>query len=135
MTVRKITHRLLIGIILMVASCGKSEKTDDGMIAAHAAKLYYENLIRGKGDQFLDGTDMPDTIPDDYRRQLLKNFEQFCVRQKEEHKGIDSVSINHAEFFEKDSTASVFLLLHFGDSTTEQIVVPMLKKKGLWIMR
>lgn len=74
-------------------------------------------------------------IPDDYRRQLLKNFEQFCVRQKEEHKGIDSVSINHAEFFEKDSTASVFLLLHFGDSTTEQIVVPMLKKKGLWIMR
>lgn len=135
MTVRKITHRLLLGIILMVASCGKSEKTDDGMIAAHAAKLYYENLIRGKGDQFLDGTDMPDTIPDDYRRQLLKNFEQFCVRQKEEHKGIDSVSINHAEFFEKDSTASVFLLLHFGDSTTEQIVVPMLKKKGLWIMR
>lgn len=135
MTVRKISHCLLIGIILMVASCGKSEKTDDGMIAAHAAKLYYENLIRGKGDQFLDGTDMPDTIPDDYRRQLLKNFEQFCVRQKEEHKGIDSVSINHAEFFEKDSTASVFLLLHFGDSTTEQIVVPMLKKKGLWIMR
>lgn len=135
MTVRKISHRLLLGIILMVASCGKSEKTDDGMIAAHAAKLYYENLIRGKGDQFLDGTDMPDTIPDDYRRQLLKNFEQFCVQQKEEHKGIDSVSINHAEFFEKDSTASVFLLLHFGDSTTEQIVVPMLKKKGLWIMR
>lgn len=135
MTVRKISHCLLIGIILMVASCGKSEKTDDGMIAAHAAKLYYENLIRGKGDQFLDGTDMPDTIPDDYRRQLLRNFEQFCVRQKEEHKGIDSVSINHAEFFEKDSTASVFLLLHFGDSTTEQIVVPMLKKKGLWIMR
>lgn len=135
MTVRKISHRLLLGIILMVASCGKSEKTDDGMIAAHAAKLYYENLIRGKGEQFLDGTDMPDTIPDDYRRQLLKNFEQFCVRQKEEHKGIDSVSINHAEFFEKDSTASVFLLLHFGDSTTEQIVVPMLKKKGLWIMR
>ena len=135
MTVRKISHRLLLGIILMVASCGKSEKTDDGMIAAHAAKLYYENLIRGKGDQFLDGSDMPDTIPDDYRRQLLKNFEQFCVRQKEEHKGIDSVSINHAEFFEKDSTASVFLLLHFGDSTTEQIVVPMLKKKGLWIMR
>lgn len=135
MTVRKISHRLLLGIILMVASCGKSEKTDDGMIAAHAAKLYYENLIRGKGDQFLDGTDMPDTIPDDYRRQLLKIFEQFCVRQKEEHKGIDSVSINHAEFFEKDSTASVFLLLHFGDSTTEQIVVPMLKKKGLWIMR
>ena len=135
MTVRKITHRLLLGIILIAASCGKSEKTDDGMIAAHAAKLYYENLIRGKGDQFLDGTDMPDTIPDDYRRQLLKNFEQFCVRQKEEHKGIDSVSINHAEFFEKDSTASVFLLLHFGDSTTEQIVVPMLKKKGLWIMR
>lgn len=135
MTVRKISHRLLLGIILMVASCGKSEKTDNGMIAAHAAKLYYENLIRGKGDQFLDGTDMPDTIPDDYRRQLLKNFEQFCVRQKEEHKGIDSVSINHAEFFEKDSTASVFLLLHFGDSTTEQIVVPMLKKKGLWIMR
>ncbi|WP_277265861.1 hypothetical protein [Prevotella corporis] len=135
MTVRKISHCLLLGIILMVASCGKSEKTDDGMIAAHAAKLYYENLIRGKGDQFLDGTDMPDMIPDDYRRQLLKNFEQFCVRQKEEHKGIDSVSINHAEFFEKDSTASVFLLLHFGDSTTEQIVVPMLKKKGLWIMR
>lgn len=135
MTVRKISHRLLLGIILMAASCGNSEKTDDGMIAAHAAKLYYENLIRGKSDQFLDGTDMPDTIPDDYRRQLLKNFEQFCVRQKEEHKGIDSVSINHAEFFEKDSTASVFLLLHFGDSTTEQIVVPMLKKKGLWIMR
>ncbi|MBF1582943.1 MAG: hypothetical protein HXO28_05740, partial [Prevotella sp.] len=55
--------------------------------------------------------------------------------QKKEHEGIDSVSLASSVFSEKDSTASAFLLFHYGDKTTEQVVVPMLKKHGVWMMR
>ncbi|KJJ86132.1 hypothetical protein M573_175001 [Prevotella intermedia ZT] len=66
---------------------------------------------------------------------MLENFKAFAKRQDKQRKGIKKVSIRSVKFFAKDSTASAFLLLHYGDSTTEEVVVPMLKRRGLWYMR
>ena len=100
----------LFASALLLAACGsKKEEVDQGELAARAARLYYE--------------------------QLLLNLQQFVEQQKSRHEGIDSISLGASVFSAKDSTASAFLLFHFGDRTTEQVVVPMIKKKGVWRMR
>ena len=125
----------LFPAVLLLSSCSEKKETDHGEIAAEAAKHYYENLISGKYKQFLEGMNLPDKLPESYERQMLENFKAFAKRQDKQRKGIKKVSIRNVKFFAKDSTASAFLLLHYGDSTTEEVVVPMLKRRGLWYMR
>ncbi|MFC2457190.1 MAG: hypothetical protein ACFNQD_06185 [Prevotella intermedia] len=125
----------LFPAVLLLSSCSENKETDHGAIAAEAAKHYYENLISGKYKQFLEGMNLPDKLPESYERQMLENFKAFAKRQDKQRKGIKKVSIRNVKFFAKDSTASAFLLLHYGDSTTEEVVVPMLKRRGLWYMR
>ena len=116
-------------------ACGEKTEVDQGELAGRAAKLYYEQLLKGQYDAFLGGENRSEKLPDSYRKQLLTNLRQFVEQQKKEHNGIDSVSYVSSVFSEKDSTASAFLLFHYGDKTTEQVVVPMLKKQGVWMMR
>ena len=113
----------------------KAVCTNGGELAGRAAKLYYEQLLKGQYEAFLGGENRSEKLPDSYRKQLLTNLRQFIEQQKKEHEGIDSVSLASSVFSEKDSTASAFLLFHYGDKTTEQVVVPMLKKHGVWMMR
>lgn len=131
---KQLLYALFLAVLLL-SSCSRRKETDHGAIAAEAAKHYYENLISGKYKQFLEGMNLPDKLPESYERQMLENFKAFAKRQDKQRKGIKKVSIRSVKFFAKDSTASAFLLLHYGDSTTEEVVVPMLKRRGLWYMR
>jgi len=119
----------------LLMACSKKKEVDQGELAGRTAKLYYEQLLKGQYDAFLGGENRSEKLPDSYRKQLLTNLRQFVEQQKAEHNGIDSVSFVSSVFSEKDSTASAFLLFHYGDRTAKQVVVPMLKKKGVWIMR
>lgn len=132
---KKIMFPLLIALPFLWVACGKSKEVDQGELAGRAAKLYYEQLLKGQYEAFLGGENRSEKLPDSYRKQLLTNLRQFVEQQKKEHNGIDSVSYVSSVFSEKDSTASAFLLFHYGDRTAKQVVVPMLKKKGVWIMR
>ena len=133
---KRIVLPFLFASALLLAACGgKKEEVDQGELAARAAKFYYEQLLKGKYEAFLEGENRPGKLPDGYRKQLLINLQQFMEQQKSQHKGIDSISLASSVFSEKDSTASVFLLFHYGDKTTEQVVVPMIKRKGVWMMR
>ncbi len=131
---KQLLYALFLAVLLL-SSCSEKKETDHGAIAAEAAKHYYENLISGKYKQFLEGMNLPDKLPESYEHQMLENFKAFAKRQDKQRKGIKKVSIRNVKFFAKDSTASAFLLLHYGDSTTEEVVVPMLKRRGLWYMR
>ena len=133
---KRIMLPFLFASALLLVACGsKKEEVDQGELAARAAKLYYEQLLEGKYEAFLEGENRPGKLPDGYRKQLLINLQQFMEQQKSQHKGIDSISLASSVFSEKDSTASVFLLFHYGDKTTEQVVVPMIKRKSVWMMR
>ena len=136
MYLKRIVLPFLCASALLWVACGsKKEAVDQGELAARAAKLYYEQLLEGKYEAFLEGENRPRKLPDGYRKQLLINLQQFMEQQKSQHKGIDAISLASSVFSEKDSTASVFLLFHYGDKTTEQVVVPMIKRKSVWMMR
>ena len=118
---------------VLTHSCGSKAGPDDR--AAIAAKEYYEHLIAGRYDEYLAGLSGADSIPAGYREQLIANARQFADIQQREHSGISSVQILRYTADSLTAQTNVFLLLCFGDSTREEIVVPMVERAGRWLMR
>ena len=117
----------------MVSGCG--EKADAEQVVATTAKLYYDYLLEGRYDDYVAGIDGTDSLPGSYREQLRDNAKMFVSRQRHLHKGIHAFDIVDAEIDHDHHTANAFLAIHFADSTSEQIVVPLVERGGVWRMR
>lgn len=136
MSMKQVSLSILIAVALLLVACGEKKKNvDQGKLAAKAAKHYYEQLLKGDYEAFLNNENRTNNLPDNYRKQLLLNLKQFVAQQDSVHHGIDSITLGASHFSAKDNTASVFLLFYYGDKTTEQVVVPMVKERGKWILR
>ena len=123
----------LILLIVMLAACGNPSKEE---LASLAAKGYYDHLIRGEYEQFLEGVDQRERMADDdYRSQLLDCYEQFMAQQTTAHRGILEVRVSNAKTDTIQKITNVFLVLCYGDSTNEEIVVPMVERNGSWRMK
>ncbi|MBO5611279.1 MAG: hypothetical protein J5918_01635 [Prevotella sp.] len=126
---KKLIYILLIGI---VAACsGSNEDTR----AAEAAKAYYDSLFAGRADIFISGHFDSDSMPQKYLNERIDNAKMFVEQQKEEHRGIISVRISRSELNDSLHTANVFLIFCYGDSTNEEVVVPMVERNGEWRMK
>lgn len=127
-------------LALVMFACSKPKKDD---AAAHSAKEYYDSLKAGNSAFFVRGAYMADSIPDDYREQLEANAKMLMARIDEDHKGIKQVRVANCVNDTIEGVggrqdiriADAFLMLSFGDSTKEEIVVPMILHKGKWMMR
>ena len=128
-----------IGLMSLIALGGCCDAPTPEQQAALAAQGFYRHLAAGEYEQFLEGRVGTDTLPEAYREQLLTGYRQFIAQQQEKHEGITSVSLSASTSTVTDSLAgytSVFLLLCYGDSTQEEIVVPMVDTgDGRWRMR
>lgn len=130
--------KLLFFMILMigvgVTSC-KMEDVDPAAVAGNVAKQYYQYLLDGKYEEFVDGHYQPDSIPGVYREQLITNAKMFVGLQKEVHQGMVKVDVAKASADTANYVANVFLNIAYGDSTTEEVVVPMVLVDGNWMMK
>ena len=70
---KKILTTVLLAALLH--ACKEAPKAED--VAAQTAKTYYEMLMRGDYDLFVDGTYRPDSIPASYREQLVANAKKI----------------------------------------------------------
>ena len=122
---------LILGIVIM-SSCSRKREEDKASIAA---KDYYEMLIAGQYDKFVASSINTDNIPKEYREQLVTNVKQFVAVQKNERGGIREVRIVNSSYNKKKDSADVLLVLSYKDRVNEEIVVPMIKKNGKWMMR
>ena len=100
----------------VVYSCRNGKTVD--FAAANQAKTYYELLTKEKYGPFVAGMYLPEQIPDSYRQQLEDNIRMYV-----------------GELNQEQPTANAFLMLCFGDSTIEEVVVPMVKHEGKWLMK
>ena len=126
---RKLVYLALIA--LCVIACSEPSKEE---LAALAAKGYYQHLIEGDYAHFVEGRLMADSLPDDYRAQLVESYKQF-IAQQQVRKGIQEVRISRAFTDSTLQYTSVLLMLCYGDSTTEEVVVPMVEHEGRWMMK
>lgn len=122
----------LLFAFAMVMSCSKP---DEGEVAMQVAKTYYEHLYAGRYDDYLAGVYRPDSIPEGYRSQLIDNAKMFVAQQQKRRKGVKTVQTGRAVYNAAAHTADVFLILLYGDGTTEQVLVPMVEKDAVWYMR
>ena len=131
---KKFLFFMILSIGLVFASC-KKETPDPGYFAGIAAKGYYDLLLEGKYNDFVAGYNQPNRIPKGYHEQLLLNARMFMEQQQEEHKGLAGIHVLHAKADTARHGADVFLQMVYGDSTKEQVVVPMVLVRGDWKMR
>ena len=127
---RKLVYLILI-VIVVACSTGVSREEQ----AALAAKGYYTHLVQGEYEQFVEGRFMADSLPADYRSQLIEGYRQFVAQQLEARKGIQEVSVSRAYTDSLAGYTNVLLMLCYGDSTTEEVVVPMVERNGRWMMK
>lgn len=126
-------RQLLISLLCLVMFGCSNPSPEE--LASLAAKGYYNHLINGEYDHFLEGKIGVDSIPNDYRDQLLIAYKQFVALQEKDHHGIREIRISNVKTDTLQKYTSVFLILCFGDSTNEEIVVPMVEHNGSWRMK
>ncbi|MBR1879204.1 MAG: hypothetical protein IJ804_00380 [Prevotella sp.] len=127
---------VVIGLIGLMGLVGCQEVSLEQQ-AAEAAQSYYQRLLDGYPDGFLAGKAAYDEMPADYRDQLVKANEQYMKDVEQKHNGLRSVVVS-PNVGRIDSTLHVvyaFLLLSYGDSTKEEVTVPMVQVDGDWKMR
>lgn len=124
---------LYFPVLILALAC--TSAPDAGELAAVAAKGCYDLLIEGKYDDYVAGRYTPDSIPDSYREQLVTNAKMFVGQQQDEHRGIKEVRIVNAKADTARHTAQVFLVFSYGDSTSEEVMVPMVEHRGVWKMK
>lgn len=123
-------------LVAMVAIAGCSKREVNGnMAAATFAKGYYERLIEGNYEGYVDALNYPGSIPSGYRQQLVLNARLFTEKQKSLHGGWVAVDIAGCDVDSLSSTAQAVLYLCYADSTREKVVVPMVERSGRWYIR
>lgn len=147
MTLRKVSCLLLWTALAIFMACGEKQTTDDPNLAdaRQTVQQGYEHLLAGNYEAFLASKAYADSLPNDYREQMLTNYKQFINNQQKVHGGITSMSVNRAMYAKSNAGIPptdtlnkeiyVFLLLNFADSTQEEIVVPTVKQGGGWKMK
>ena len=127
---KKLLYIALLAAV--VVACSQVNPADK---AALAAKQYYDYLLEGKYEAFIEGHYMPDSIPQSYRQGLVTNAKMFVGQQQREHRGIKETRVVNAEADTALHTANVFLVFTYGDTTSEEVNIPMIESKGIWYLR
>ena len=119
---------------LVLSACSQTSPEEE---AAKAAQSYYARLLDNSPEDFLKGKAGADSLPEPYKAQLLKNYQQYMDEMVETHGGIREVRVSENTGY-RDTTQNltyVFLMLCFNDSTQEEVTVPMLNVNGEWKMK
>ena len=140
---------LFFSFILLMA-CSSPEVNQEER-AMTTAQKYYEQLVQGDYNSFVEGSLMgQDSVPEAYKSQMLLNARMFMERMQKEHDGISSVKALRAKVDTiwagvksasgdpaaiKEVVAQAYLSLGFADSSKEEIVVPMVLKNDIWYLR
>ena len=126
---------IAIALFALVSCSNKASNVSPDEMASRAAKLYYENLLHGKCEAYVDGFYRPDSIPESYREQLIVSAKQYVGQMKTDHQGLVSVEAAGARTDTAKHVGEAYLMLGFGDKTKEEIVVPLVLHNGNWMLR
>lgn len=130
---KRLLRLLAFGFCLFALGCSKGPTAEEQ--ASLAAKGYYDHLLAGEYDHFMEGKYGFDTISASYREQLTANAKQFVAMQKDKHRGIREVRVSNARMDSAVNVMQVFMVFCYGDSTNEEVLVPMVEHQGRWQMR
>ena len=119
-------------LCLLLAACGK--KLNDHEKARLAAEEYYGYLIAGDADSYARSIHNYDSLPAEYQTQLCDMFAQYIDDERSLRGGlVTATAIRDTIINEK--YAYVFLEVAFGDSTIEQVSLPLVCTGKRWMLK
>jgi len=122
-------------VFLALSACTQKGSPEEE--AAKAAQSYYSLLVDHHVNEFLDGKLLADSVPEGYRLQLQQVYDQYVREMDNKHEGIREVRVSE-NVARRDPALQLtyaFLILCFGDSTQEEVTVPMVEQNGVWKMK
>lgn len=89
------TSGFLLMAILLLCGCSRQGQSPEEQ-AGIAAKEYYDRLLAGDIDAFLNGKADIDSVPADYRSQMYAACEQYKKELDETHGGVAAITVSNA---------------------------------------
>lgn len=126
----------IITLCALLAACGRKESLEDiEARAGQTAVEYYKLLQEGKYSDFIAGMEYGDSLPKDYRSQLVDNVAMFVKQQKDNHKGIVAITLSRCHADTAHNTAEAYINIHYADSAQEVVCVPLVMQGEIWRMK
>lgn len=122
---------LILSASLLFVACKKPSQHD---LVRAAAERYYGYLVDGNVDAYVRGLHDYDCLSEDYRRQLCDMFTQYLWDEQHKHKGLYSVRAVNDTIID-DQYAHVFVSIQFGDSTYEEVLLPLVLTPDGWRLK
>lgn len=99
-----------------------------------AAEQFYGYLCKGDVDAYMQSMADYDSLPAPYRSELRDMFMQYLQREQQLRQGILSAQAVR-DTLVSDRLCHVFLLVTYGDSTQEQVSLPLVLTDRGWRMK
>ena len=98
-----------------------------------AAEHFYALLANGQAQSYVDNMQEAASMDSSKYYQFVDLMEQFLHEEKELRGGILGAKAERDTMV--DTISMVYLNVHFGDSTHEEIVLPIVYTRGRWWIR
>ena len=135
MRMKKCKFWLALLSLALVVSCGDEKKVEKHSKPEDVVLAAYNNLIKGEYEKYVMNVQSYDSITEKYRKSLITAAKQFMAKEKEENGGIISVNVVDAKTNKSETYSLVMLILNYGDSTSEEVAVPVVKVGESWRLR
>lgn len=119
---------VFIGIFVWMSCGGRQDEEAD-----KTALACYNLLIEGRYEDYVSAIAYSDSMTEEYRSQMVDLTAQYVAREKELRGGLAAVRVLGDTI--AGDVANVFLEVTFGDSTREEVALPMVKCGGVWKMQ
>lgn len=120
-------------VLLAVAACHRDGLTDEQRAARKAAETIVSCLCNGDVDALVAATTTTDAAQESYHAIIADLMAEHVAAMQARRGGITSFEITRDTIL--DDAAQVFVVLHFADSTTEEIDVPLSRIDDKWQLR
>lgn len=136
LSLRKSAYVVMASLFLLMAACsGRRDLSAKGAEGARgAAEYFYELLSKGETRKYVDNMSGVAAMDSSKYRQFVDLMDQFLQEEKELRGGILSATACREQMVE-DTLAMVFLNVSFGDSTREEVMLPVVYTGGRWWIR
>ena len=121
---------LTIVFLLMVCACGS--KATEKQAVEKAVTESYDALLAGRYADYVAMLAGASSRSADYNEQLAANAAMFIEEQQRLHTNIVDVRVADVRVDHGASKAQAFVVMCYGDSTNEEIVLPLVKEDNVW---
>lgn len=138
MSVSRIISSMLIAITACTTACSHSDKQGKPKAQSSPIEIVdeaYSHLLKGEYTDYLLCTQSADSLPQEYRQNLVNVLKQAAENEKEARGGMVRAKATSEERNEADTYALVRVDVVYGDSTKEEIAVQTVKLRGRWRLK